>query len=206
MMLSFIGVYLAFLATLPNVLLAPAPYDLYDPDLFGPVPIDPMDESSTLAADTSSIEDSSMLDMPVDSDFLETSSAALDGLTFDSGDSSMFADPGSAYLSSSCTPAADATISIGTSKMRREDTKVCPNPGTTGNAPTGGQMDEPPIYIPSPDDLPSFDNPLVLPGKPPEDQTRCPIRFPARLCCDGPTGAVQQGYIYISVANCRPCK
>lgn len=205
-MSSLIGLYLSFFAMLLSALLTLASYDLYDPDLFAPEATDSMDESFMLAPDTSSLGGMSMLDMPVDSNSLETSSAGLDGLAFDFGDSSMFDDPGSVYLSSSCISDADATPLVGTSKVRREDANVCTNPGTTGNAPTAEQKDEPPLKIPNLDDLPSLVDPLVLPADPPEDKTKCPPRFPARLCCQGPLGALERGFYYVSVANCKLCK
>lgn len=204
-MLSLIGVYVSFLATLPTVLLTPASYDLYDQDLFAPDATDLVDEPLTFDAEPLSLDDLSMFDMPVDSGSLEASSAALDGPTFDSGDSSIFDDSGSIYLSNSCISAPDATISVGKSKVRRGSADVCPNSGTNGNAPTGEQ-NEPPLRIPSLEDLPSLDNPLVLPVDPPEDEMKCPARFPARLCCEGPTQSLELGYLYTSVANCRPCK
>ena len=214
-MFSLFGVWLSFLAILPSVLLTPASYDLYDPIFFDPDatepiasmdPMSPINEPLTLTADTSSLGELGLLDAPVDLSSFDTSSAALDGLTLDSGDSSMFADQEPVYLSSSCISLADAITSVGKSRLRREDTNVCPNPGTTGNAPTDGQRDEPPLQFPDPDDLPSLVDPLVLPAIPPKDETKCPPRFPSRLCCQGPPGALEKGYYYISVANCRICK
>lgn len=211
-MFSLFGVWLSFLAMLPSVLLTPASYDLYDPNLFDPdatelfASMDPMNEPLALAADTSSLGDLGLLDAPVDLSSFDTYSTALDGLTFDSGDSSIFADQEPVYLSSSCISLAPAITSFGKSRLRREDTIVCPDPGTTGNAPTDGQKDEPPLRFPDPDDLPSLIDPLILPAIPPKDETKCPPRFPSRLCCQGPPGALEKGYYYVSVANCRICE
>ena len=219
MMFSLFGVWLSFLAMLPSVLLTPAAYGLYDLNLFDPdaiepiVSIDPMNEPLTLAADTSSLGDLSLLDMPGDlgsldasSGLLDISSGGLNGLVLDPGDSSIFADPEPVNLSSSCISPAPAFIPVGKSKARRENANACPNPGTTGNAPTDGQKDEPPLRFPNPDDLPSLVDPLMLPAIPPKDETKCPPRFPSRLCCLGPPGALEKGYYFVSVANCFPCE
>lgn len=218
-MFSLFGVWLSFLAMLPSILLTPAAYDLSDPNLFdpdamGPVDsIDPMNEPLTLTADTSLLGDVSLLDMPgnsgsldASSGLLDISSGALNGLVLDSDDSSIFADPASVYISSSCISPAPALIPVEKSKARRENKKACPNPGTTGNAPTDGQKDKPPLRFPNPEDLPSLVDPLVLPAIPPKDETKCPPRFPARLCCLGPPSALEKGFYFVSVANCVRCK
>lgn len=212
MMFSLFVVWLSFLAMLPSILATPALYDLYDPNIFDPDATEPMDsmepmnEPLTLTTDTSSFGDLSLLDMPVDSGSLDTSSAALNGLVLDSGDPLIFADPDPVYLSSSCTFPAPAIIPVGKPKARRENTNLCPNPGTTGNAPTDGQKDDTPLKIPNPDDLPSLINPLIFPAVPPKDETKCPPRFPSRLCCLGPPGGREKGYYFVSVANCIPCE
>lgn len=219
MMFALFGVRLSFLALLPSLLLILAAYDLYEPNLLDPDAADPMDsmdplnEPLTLTADTFSLGDLSLLDMPVDpgsldasSGLLDTSSGALNRLVLDSGDSSIFADPDSVYLSSSCISPAPASIPLGKSRARRENANACPNPVTTGSAPTDGQKDKPPLRFPNPDDLPSLVDPLVLPAIPPEDGTKCSPRFPSRLCCQGPTGVLEKGFYFVTVANCMPCE
>lgn len=195
---SFTSVWV--LATLLNVQSTPTPYDLYDSDLFALDAGDPLAEPSLLASEDIWPENSSLLDMPVDSGSLETASV-LD-------DSSLSLDSEADYLLSSCFSNTDPSLFIGKSKSRREDSNTCRAPGMTNNAPTGEHIEgeASPPQLPNLLDLPDLNDPLVLPANPPEDKTQCPTRFPSRLCCEGPPGTLAFGYIYKSVQNCDLCK
>ena len=203
--MSFLAVSsLLLLATLSEARANPTPYDLYDPNLFAADAVNAGNELSMLAIDTAAPEDWSLLDEPTD--FVDTAPDGIPLILDDSPPVANWDDSGTENLLGSCAADMDPTMGVGKFKLRREDGSQCANPGTTDSAPMGEQNDKPPLQWPNLLDLPSLDDPLVLPADPPEDKTQCPSRFPLRLCCDGPLGAVAPNFLLKTVQNCSPCQ